>query len=198
MNQIKKKTKQNEKKMENLIDDDIGISEYFESATTNKIYVNGLNLNEIKNEVLEVYTGDFELIGYMMIGEMEQKTNSRFKIVDDFETYINAKDNGGCDSEDVSFTESLYKLNTPDFGKLNRSQSVRGTNFKRDNVEYIGNNCYFPTSGNCFINCNIHLTGKVYMNELLTFTRDEQRWSKVMTSAKIQTFCMKQNIKIGC
>ena len=37
----------------------------------------------------------------MLIGEIVQKTNIRCKIVDDFETYVNAIDNGGYDSEDV-------------------------------------------------------------------------------------------------
>ena len=58
----------------------------------------------------------------MMRGEIEQKTNIRSKNVDDFETYINAEDNGRYDSEDGIFTRWLYKLNTPQFSKLNRSQ----------------------------------------------------------------------------
>ena len=33
-----------------------------------------------------------------MIGEIEQKTNFRFKNVDDFETYINATDKAGYDN----------------------------------------------------------------------------------------------------
>ena len=73
-------------------------------ATTNKRYVNGLNLHEIKNEILDDYTGDFELIASMTIGETEQKTNIRPKNVDDFEAYINAINNGGYDSEDVILT----------------------------------------------------------------------------------------------
>ena len=39
----------------------------------------------------------------MLIGEEEQKTNIRFKNVDDLETYINAMD-FDYDSEDVIFT----------------------------------------------------------------------------------------------
>ena len=78
----------------------------------------------------------------MTIGEIEQKTIIRFKNIDDFETYINAIDNGGYFSEDVIFTGWLYKLNTLEFNKVNRSQNARGTNFKQDNVEYIGNNCW--------------------------------------------------------
>ena len=39
----------------------------------------------------------------MLIGEIEQKTNIRFKNVDDFETYINAINNGGHDIDDVFY-----------------------------------------------------------------------------------------------
>ena len=55
--------------------------------------------------------------------------------VDDFEAYIYAKDNGGYDSDDVNFTGWLYKLNTLEFKKVNRSQYARGTAFKQDIVE---------------------------------------------------------------
>ena len=58
----------------------------------------------------------------MLIGEVEQKSNIRFKNVDDFEKYNNAIDNGVYDSEDVIFTGCLYKLITPEFKKVNRSQ----------------------------------------------------------------------------
>ena len=112
-----------------------------------------MNQYESKTEVLEDYTGDFELIGSMLIGEIEQKTNIRFQNVDDFETYKKVVDTGGYDSEDVDFTGRLYKLNKPELKKVNRSQYSRGTDFKQDFVEFIGNNCYIPTSGNCFIKC---------------------------------------------
>ena len=81
--------------------DDIDLGRFFELATSNKIYVNNLNLYEIKNEILQDYTGDFELIGKMIIGPIEHKTNIRFKNMDDFERYINAID-VDYDSEDVT------------------------------------------------------------------------------------------------
>ena len=84
--------------------EDINIGRFFELATTDRQYVNGLNLHEIKNDILEDYTGDFELIGSMLVGEIEQKTNIRFKNVDDFESYINAIGNSGYDSENDSKT----------------------------------------------------------------------------------------------
>ena len=36
------------------------------------------------------------------------------------------------------------------------------------------------------------------MKDFSTFFRDEQRRSNVITSARIQTFCKKHNINIGC
>ena len=159
-----KEIKPNERKQnrENIIDEDIDIGRFFELATTNKIYVNGLNLHEIKSEILQDYTGTFELTGSMLIGEIEQKTNTRFKNVEDFETYINAIDNGGYDSEVVIFRGWLYKVNTPEFKKVKRSQYASSTDFKQDIVQYIGKNCYIPTSGNCFIKCNFFFTEKDY------------------------------------
>ena len=108
--------KQNERtqKRENMVEV-IDLGKFFELATSNKKYFNNLNLHEIKNEILQDYTGDFQLIGCMLIGEIEQKRNNRFKNVDDFETYINAIYNGGYDSEHVIFTGWLYQLNTPEF-----------------------------------------------------------------------------------
>ena len=198
-NESNTEKKQNERRQikENMVED-INVGRFFELATTDRQYVNALNLHEIKNEILEDYTGDFDLIGSMLVGEIEQKTIIRFKNVDDFENYINATDNSGYDSEDVIFTGWLYKLNTPEFKKVIRSQYGRGTDFKQDIVEYIGNNCYIPTSGNCFMKCINCFTKKDYTEEFLTFIRTEQRRSSVMTSARVQRFCRKLNINIGC
>ena len=107
-NESNKQIKQNERrqKRENMIED-IDIGRFFELATTDREYVNGLNLHEIKNDILQDYTGDFELIGKMIIGPIEHKTNIRFKNMDDFERYINAIDID-YDSEDVIFTGYVY------------------------------------------------------------------------------------------
>ena len=101
-----------------MLEGDIDLGRFFQLATTNRKNVNGLNLHESENEILEDCTGDFEMIGSMLIGEIEQTTDFRFKNVDDFENYINAIDNSGYDSDDVIFTGWLYKLNTPEFKKL--------------------------------------------------------------------------------
>ena len=92
----------------------------------------------------------------------------------------------------------MYKLNTLVFNKKNRSKNAKGTDFKQDIVEYIGNNCYIPTSGNCFTKFINRLTVRNYMNEFLTFIGSEKRRSNIKTSARIQPLCRKHNINIGC
>ena len=74
---------------------------------------------------------------------------------------------------------------------VDRSQYGRDTDFQQDNVDFIGDNCYIPTSGNCFIKCINHLTGEDFVEDFLSFIRIEQRRSKDMTTPRIQAFCRK-------
>ena len=154
-------------------------------------------MHEIKNEILQDYTGDFELNVLWIIGHIEHKTNIRLKNMDDFERYINAID-VDYDSEDVTFTVYVYKLNTPQFKVVKRSAYGKGFNYMQEIVEYHGQNCYIPTSGMCFVKCTNYFTKNDYTEEFLTFIRSEQRRSNVKTSARIQPFCKKYNINIGC
>ena len=132
--------------------EDVDTGRFFELATSNKVYVNNLNLHEIENENLRYYTGDFELNGVMIIGHFEHKTNISFKKMEDFENYIKAID-VDYDSEDVTFTGYVYKVNTPQFNVVERSAYVKGTKYMQEIVEHHGQNCYIPTSGMCFIKC---------------------------------------------
>ena len=70
-----KNIKQNERKQKKqyIIDEDIDLVRFFEFASSDKKYVNDLNLHANKNEILEDYTGGFEMIGSMLFGEIEQK-----------------------------------------------------------------------------------------------------------------------------
>ena len=67
--------KQNERKQkrENFLQEDFDLGRFFELATTKQINVNRLILHEIESEILEEYTIDFELIGCMLIGEIDKK-----------------------------------------------------------------------------------------------------------------------------
>ena len=154
-------------------------------------------MHENKNEILQGYNNDFELNGKIIIGRIEHKTNIRFENMDDFERYINAID-VDYDSQDVTFTGYVYKLNIPLFKIVKRSAYGKGTNYMQEIDEYHGQNCYIPTSGMCFIKCIKYFTKKDYTEEFLTFIRSEQRRSNVMTTARIQPFCKKYNNNIGC
>ena len=50
----------------------------------------------------------------------------------------------------------------------------------------------------CFKNGINYFTKKDYTEEFLTFIRSEQRRSNVMASARVGSFCRKNNINIGC
>ena len=65
--------------------------------------VNGSKAHEIESEFSPDRTGDFELNGLTISGRVEHKTNTRFRNMDDFECYINARDIE-YDSEVVTFT----------------------------------------------------------------------------------------------
>ena len=154
-------------------------------------------MHENKNGILQDYTGDFELNGLMNIGPVEHKTNIRFEIMDDFERYVNAIDID-YDSEDVTSTGNVYKLNTPQFNVVERSVYAKSINHMLETVEYRRQNCYISTSGLCFIKRIYYLTKNDYTEEYLTFIRTEQRRSNVMMSARLQPCCRKCNINIGC
>ena len=100
--------------------EDIDSGKFFEKTTSNKIYVNKLNLHENKNESLLRYTGDFDSNGLMLIGPVEHKTNISFENMDDFESYINAI-GVEYDSEDVTFSGYVYKLKTSQFKVVERN-----------------------------------------------------------------------------
>ena len=137
-------------------------------ATSNKLYVNNLNLHEIRNEILQDYTGDFELNGKMINGPIEHKTNIRFENMNDFENYKNAID-VDYDSDDVTFTGYVFILNTPHFKVVKRSAYGRGTNYMQEIVEYHGQNCYIPSSGMCFIKCIDYFTKKRFHRKIFNF-----------------------------
>ena len=120
----------------------------FESALKelNKIEVIDKNLHEIKNEILQEYVGAFEMIGNLKVGDQIRQTKIRFRNMDDFEAYINVIDEG-YDAEDAIFNGYIYKLNTPQFNKVNRSQYGNGCSFDKLIIEYLGNNCFIPTKG---------------------------------------------------
>ena len=162
----------------------------------NKMEVIDKNLHEIKQEVLQDYTGAFEMVGNLKVGDQIRQTHIRFRNIDDYEPYINAFD-AGYDAEDAIFNGYFYKLGTPQFNKVHRSQYGNGCDFKHEIIEYQGNNCFIPTEGYCFVKYIIILTGQDYKQQYLDFIRIEQRRSNFMTMARIQPCLRKLGIDLG-
>ena len=80
-NESNRELKQNERrqKRQTLVDEGNDLGRFFVLASSDKIYVTSLNLHDIKNEILQDYTSDFELYGLMVIGPIEHKTNIKFE-----------------------------------------------------------------------------------------------------------------------
>ena len=96
------------------------------------------NLHEIEREKIQDYTGTFEMVGNLKVGDQIRQTHSRFRIIDDFESYINSIDQN-YDSDDSIFNGYIYNLDTPQFNKVNRSQYGNVCDFKHETIEYRGN-----------------------------------------------------------
>ena len=136
------------------------------------------------------------MIGYLKVGDQIRQTNSRFKNMDDFESYINSFDEG-YDAEDATFNGHIYKIKTPKFNKVNRSQYGNGCDFRHETIEYQGNNCFISTKGYWFVKGINFINGQDYKQQYLHFLRSEQRRSNIMTKARIQPSCRASNINLG-
>ena len=162
----------------------------------NKIQVVNKKLHEIKHEILQDYTGEFEMVGYLKVGDQNRETHTRFSNIENYEAYINTIDQD-YDSEDAIFNCYIYKIDTPQFNLVNRSQYGNGCDFKHEIIEYEGNNCYIPTKGYCFVKCINFLTEQDYKEQYLDFIRNVKRRTNIMTRARIQPFCRANNINLG-
>ena len=117
----------------------------------NKIQVISKNLHEIKPYKLLDYTGEFEMVGNSKVGDQIRQTHIRFRKISEYEAYINAIDQN-YDSEDSIFDGYVYKLNTSQFHKVNRSQYGNGCSFDEIIIEYRGNNCYIQQKDTVSLN----------------------------------------------
>ena len=125
------------------------------------------------------------MVGRIKIADRTRETQFRFRIITDYESYINAIAQD-YESEDAIFNGYIYKINPSQFNLVNRSQNGRGCDFKHQIIEYRRKNCYIPSSDYCFIKCIIYLTNSDYKEQYLDFIRNEKRRSNIMTMARIQ------------
>ena len=134
----------------------------------NKVEVIDKYLHDIKQEKVRDYTKEFEMFGSLKVGDQIRQTHIRFRNFDDYESYIKSMDEG-YDAEDAIFNGYFYKLYSPQFNRVNRSQYGNGCNFKQQIIEYHGNNCYIPSNGYCFIKFLYYLTMSDYKEQYLDF-----------------------------
>ena len=134
--------------------------------------------------------------GYLKVGDQIRETRTKFRNIIGYEAYINTIDQD-YDSEDTSFNGYIYKINTPRFNKVNRSQCGNGCSCDKKIIEHQGNNCFIPTKGYCFVKCINYLTGRDYKQEYLDFIRNEKRRCNIMTMARIQLCLRKLGIDLG-
>ena len=159
------------------------------------IHVVNKNLHEIENEILLDFTGEIEMVSTLKVVDQSRQTHIRFRYISDYEAYINAIDEGY--DADSFFNGYIYKINTPQFNFVDRSQYGNGCDFKHGIIEYQCNNCFIPTKGYCFVNCINFLTGEDYTQQYLDFIWNEKRRSNYMTMARIQPFFRAKNINLG-
>ena len=194
INKIRKSKTESNIFFQKEIEDKNVVKRFIELASSNKRIIDKKNIHEIRDS-LENIDHEFELIGNIKLNNEKRKTTMRFQNIDDFDTYIEKIDLK-YDAGDVIFEGDLYIIEK-EFNKVNRSNYGTGSNHLYDIQEYHGKNCYIPTSQNCFLKCINYLTGKDYKNEYFQFINSEGRRKSVMTLARIQPFCKKNNIDIG-
>ena len=136
------------------------------------------------------------MVGNLKVGDQIRQTLIKFRNIDDYEAYINAIDEG-YDAEDAIFIDYINKINIPQFKKVVRNLYRNGSEFKHENIEYRGYNCFIPSKGYCFIKCVNFSTSLDYKQQFLDFIRNEDRRSNVMTKARIQPCPKKLGIHLG-
>ena len=162
----------------------------------NNFQVIDKNFHEIKQEILQDYSGEFEMVGSLKVGDQIRQTHIRFRNIDDYGSYINTIDER-YDAEDALFKGYIYNINTTHFNKVNRSQYGNGCNFKHEIIECRRSNCFIPTKVYCFVKCNNFLTGQDYREQYFDFLRSEKRRSNFMTKERIQPICRANKINLG-
>ena len=138
----------------------------------NEIQVIDKNLHEIKSEILVDYDDTFEMVGNLIVSDQIRQTHITFRNMNDYEAYINSIDQD-YDSDDSIFNGYFYKIDTPQYKKVNRSQYGDGYSFDKIFIEYRGNNCFIPTKGYCFVKCINFVTNNI-ISILSEMKKDER------------------------
>ena len=83
------------------------------------------------------------------------------------------------------------------FNQIKRSNYGKGCDGFNNKLKYKGHVCYLPTGNAFFRKFLEYIYERDSSNEHKEFILDADRCKTIMTSAKIQPFCMKYNINLG-
>ena len=155
-----------------------------------------IKLYEIKQEILVDYTGEFEMVGTLKVGDQIRQTQTRSRKFTDNEAYFISLDEV-YDAEDSFFNDFIYKIITLQFNLVKRSQYGNGCEFKHGIIENRWNICFLPTKRYCFVKCVTFITGEDYKEQCLDFIRNEKIRSKILTKARLQPFCRGNSNNLG-
>ena len=114
------------------------------------------------------------MVGCLKIRDQIRETHIRFRNNTEYEAYIIFIDEG-FDAGDAIFGGYIYRINTPQFSLVNRSQYGNGCDFKHEIIEYRGHISFIPTKVYCFVKCNKILTGQDYKQQYPGCLRNENR-----------------------
>ena len=84
------------------------------------------------------------MVGNLKVGDQIPQTHNRFSNVADYESFNNSIDQD-YDSEDAIFNGYIYKMNTPQFNRVVRSDYGIGCDFKHEFIKNRGNDCFVTT-----------------------------------------------------
>ena len=117
------------------------------------------------------------MVGFFVIGGQNRQTHFASRNIADYEAYINAIDLD-YESEDAIFNGSIYKIDTPQFILVERSQYGNGCDFKHKIFEYQGQNCFIPAKVYSFVKCIIFLTVQDFKQQYLDFIKNGKKTIK--------------------
>ena len=103
------------------------------------------------------------MVGNLKVGDRIRETRIRFRNLNGYEAYINIIDQD-YDSQDTIFDGYIYKLSTPQFKKVKRSQYGNGCSFDKKLLNFEEINALYQqkdtVSLNVLIICLDEITNK--------------------------------------
>ena len=115
------------------------------------------------------------MVEKLSVGDQSRETHIRFRNFNVYGSFINSVDEEYDAADSIFFNGYVFEVDTPQFNLIRRSEYGNDCDFKKEFIEYRGNNCFIPTKGYCFIKCVHFKTGKDYKKQFLEFIQREKK-----------------------